>query len=101
MWCVASRPIDCQVVPPSTDLKTPNPASELRAISTSPVPIQTTFGSLGAMAMSPMLNVGWWVKTGCQVMPAFVVFQTLPDPAPTNHVSGRLGCTASASMRPP
>jgi len=48
-----------QVSPATRNLKTPVPAYELRARSTCPVPIQTTFGSDSASATSPMANVDY------------------------------------------
>ncbi len=70
------------VSPASVDLKTPVPAYELRAISTSPVPTQTMLGSEGATAISPMVKVDSFSKMGVQVVPLFTDFQTLPAPAP-------------------
>jgi hypothetical protein len=52
VW-VFSSPIAFQVLPPSVDLKIPRPGeSELREL-TSPVPNQTWFVSLGAIASMP------------------------------------------------
>src|ERR1035437_2352579 len=79
--CVFSRPIDCHVVPPSTDLYTPNPGVTLFLEFCSPVPAQIVFGSLAASAMSPIDAMGAWSHSGTQVVPAFEVFQ-MPPAAP-------------------
>src|SRR5688572_7311181 len=100
-WRVASRPIAVKVLPPSTDLKTPQPGiTELRGFA-SPVPIQTIELSEGAIATSPIEAVGPDSKTGAKVMPLFSVRQRPPLAAATKKVLGRRGSTARSLMRPP
>src|SRR5205085_9651458 len=64
MCCVFSSPSDCQVMPPSTDLYTPQPGATLLRALPSPVPAYIVFGSLGAMAMSPIDAVGMCSQRG-------------------------------------
>ena len=71
-----------QVAPASRDLYTPNPAYELRAINTSPVPTHTTLGSEGATAMEPIEVVASLSKIGVHVVPLLIDFHTPPMPAP-------------------
>src|SRR6266851_291926 len=101
MWRVASSPIFFQVLPASRDLYAPSPQEELCLLLDSPVPTQTTEGSEGAMAMSPMVETLCLSKTGSQVVPLFVVFQTPPEAVPTYTMFGLLSTTAKSSMRPP
>src|SRR3954463_1771477 len=96
----ALRPTFCQVRPPSTDLYTPSPYPTLRWLLFSPVPTQTTWGFLGSITTTPMEYDPSLSKTGAQVVPALVVFQTLPDPAATNHWLRSLGWTAMLTIRP-
>src|SRR6185437_1920882 len=86
MCCESARPIACQVLPPSLVLKTPRPEYELRALALSPVPTQTVFGSLGAIASAPMDSTPALSKTGVQVTPPFVVFHTPPLRSPIQMV---------------
>src|SRR5215831_5068400 len=79
----------------------PSPQEELWRLFGSPLPTQTTEGSEGAMAMSPMVETPSLSKTGSQVVPLLVVFQTPPEAVPTYTVSGLLSTTAKSSMRPP
>ncbi len=72
-----------QVFPPSTDLYTPSPYDTLLWLLFSPVPTQTTSGSLGSMVMVPIEKDFSPSKMGVQVVPAFSVFQTPPDAAAT------------------
>src|SRR5262249_8564142 len=67
----------------------------------SPVPIQTMEGSDGAIAMSPMVETPSLSKTGSQLVPLFVVFQTPPEAVPTYTMLGLPSTTAKSSMRPP
>src|SRR5260370_2676454 len=101
MWRVASSPIFFQVLPPSSDLYAPSPQEELCRLFGSPVPTQTTEGSEGAMAMSPMVETLSLSNIGSQVVPLFVVFHTPPEAAPTYTMLGLLSTTAKSSMRPP
>ena len=47
------------------------------------MPTQTTFGSDGATATSPIESLGWASKTGSNVVPLLTVFQTPPLRVPT------------------
>ena len=58
-------------------------------------------GSEGAMARSPIEEFSSLSKTGVNVTPPLVVFQTPPEAAPTKNVSGLFSTTAISSMRPP
>src|SRR5215469_1379627 len=58
-------------------------------------------GSEGAMAMSPMVETLSLSKTGSQVVPLLVVFQTPPEATPTKTILGLDSTTAKSSMRPP
>ena len=53
------------------------------------------------MVTSPMEYEGWSSKIGVQVVPAFVVFQTPPEPTAMYQVVGSAGWTAMSAMRPP
>src|SRR5258707_12871775 len=101
MWRDVSRPIFFQVLPPSSDLYAPSPQEELCRLFGSPVPTQTTEGSEGAMAMSPMVETLSLSNIGSQVVPLFVVFHTPPEAVPTYTMLGLLSTTAKSSMRPP
>src|SRR5690242_5595432 len=79
----------------------PSPHEELCRLLGSPLPTQTTEGSDGAMAMSPTVETPSLSKTGSQVVPLFVVFQTPPEAVPTYTIFGLLSTTAKSSMRPP
>src|SRR5690349_25132398 len=70
------------VRPASVDLYTPAPHDELRMLLASPVPTQTTSGFDGATSTAPTVPARTESKTGVQVTPAFVVFQTPPVAAP-------------------
>src|SRR3954471_4740186 len=90
------------VVPPSSDRYTPSPQVELCRLFGSPVPAHTTFGSLGAMAMSPMESaVPYASKTGSQVTPLFRLRKIPPDAVPTKTMLGLSGTASMSSMRPP
>src|SRR6266481_3974281 len=101
MCRVASSPIFFQVLPPSTDLYAPSPQEELCRLFGSPVPTQTTEGSEGAIAMSPMVETLYLSNNGSQVVPLFGVFHTPPEAVPTYTMLGLLSTTAKSSMRPP
>src|SRR5215213_10496602 len=75
----ALRPTFCQVRPPSTDLYTPSPYPTLRWLLFSPVPTHTTLGFLGSRTTQPIEYDPSLSKTGVQVTPALVVFQTPPE----------------------
>src|SRR5260370_33254321 len=101
MWCVSSRPIFAQVLPPSVDLKAPSPHEELCRLLASPEPTHTMDGSDGARVMSPIVGTLSLSKSGSQVVPAFVVFHTPPEAMPTKTILGSLSTTAKSSTRPP
>src|SRR5712692_1125757 len=101
MWCVSSRPIFVQVLPPSVDLKAPSPHEELCRLLASPEPTHTMDGSDGARVMSPIVGTLSLSKSGSQVVPAFVVFHTPPEAMPTKTILGSLSTTAKSSTRPP
>src|SRR6266481_7559818 len=101
MCRVASNPIFFQVFPPSSDLYAPSPQEELCRLFGSPVPTQTTDGSDGAIAMSPIVDTLSLSNTGVHVVPLLVVFQTPPAATPTNTMFGLLSTTAKSSIRPP
>src|SRR5260370_17381043 len=101
MCRVASNPILFQVFPPSSDLYAPSAQEELWRLFGSPVPTQTTDGSDGAIAMSPIVDTPSLSKIGSQVVPLLVVFQTPPEAVPTYTMFGLLSTTAKSSMRPP
>src|SRR5689334_13481779 len=79
----------------------PSPQEELCRLLGSPEPTQTMEGSEGAMAMSPMVETDSLSKTGSQVVPLLVVFQTPPEATPTKTMLGLDSTTAKSSMRPP
>src|SRR6185503_10187277 len=55
-----------------------------------------------AMAMSPIESVfAYRSKTGCQVVPLFVLRKTPPDAVPTKMMRGSLGTASMSSTRPP
>src|SRR5215470_811717 len=79
----------------------PSPHEELCRLLGSPLPTHTTEGSEGAIAMSPMVETPSLSKTGSQLVPLFVVFQTPPEAVPTYTMLGLPSTTAKSSMRPP
>src|SRR5262249_54638044 len=79
----------------------PLPQEELWRLLGSPEPTQTMEGSDGATAMSPIVETASLSKTGSQVVPLLVVFQTPPEATPTNTMLGLDSTTAKSSMRPP
>ncbi len=78
VW-VSVSPICVQLSPASVDLYTPDPAIELRKMFASPVPIHTMSGLDGATVTSPIDVDAACSKTGSQVVPSLVVFQTPPE----------------------
>src|SRR5215469_753435 len=79
----------------------PSPQEELWRLFGSPLPTQTMEGSDGAMAISPAVETPSLSKTGSQVVPLLMVFQTPPEATPTKTILGLLSTTAKSSMRPP
>src|SRR3954463_8630416 len=73
--------------------------NELRGFP-SPVPTQIIFGLFCWFAIDPILSVDCSSKTGVHVAPAFTVFHTPPDAAPTYQVSGLFTTTSIAVIRP-
>ena len=69
---VLSRPISFQVAPASVDLYTPCP-TEMAADFPSPVPAQTMFGSLAAIAREPIDCTGWSSKISTSTPPSLVL----------------------------
>src|SRR5258708_7167249 len=55
----------------------------------------------GATATAPRLTVASRSKTGAQVVPLLVVFQSPPEAVATYRVAGRLSTTARSTTRPP
>src|SRR6185436_11815878 len=86
--------------PPSTDLYTPSPHETERWPLFSPLPTQTVSESFGSMVTQPMENEAWSSKTGVNVVPALVVFQTPPAATATYHVRVSRGSTATSTTRP-
>ena len=83
MTSVSLSPLNSQLSPPSVDLKMPPPAEiELRE-SSSPLPAQIWFGSLGAIARSPIAATRGSLKMDLKVIPLLVVFQIPPAAAAT------------------
>src|SRR6266542_970149 len=82
-----------QVLPPSTDLNTPTPGRESKAVSATPVPANITIlVPLVAMARPPMgAGSGFPARSvrksivGFQLLPPSVVFHTPPLAAPTKY----------------
>jgi hypothetical protein len=54
-----------------------------RPLTFSPVPTQTVSGLDGSRVTQPIEYEAWLSKIGVHVVPAFSVFQTLPEPAAT------------------
>ena len=71
---VLSRPISFQLAPASVDLYTPCPTEMWLRIFPSPVPAQTMFGSLAAIAREPIDCTGWSSKISdqCSTVAGFV-----------------------------
>src|SRR4051812_44088287 len=100
MCCVFSRPINFQVSPPFVDLKTPPPGSIVLRVFGSPVPAQTMFVSVGAIASTPIEMTDLSSNTGRQVTPLFVVFQMPPAAAATKTVFDGPGMPTTSESRP-
>src|SRR5438552_13893617 len=101
MWRLASIPIFFQIFPLSNDLYAPSPQEELCRLFGSPVPTHTTEGSVGAMAMSPIVDTLSLSNNGSHVVPLLVAFPTPPQAVPTSTMLGLLSTTAKSSIRPP
>src|SRR5579872_6621675 len=86
MCCELLRPLNVQCIPPSVDLYTPAPGSIVLREFGSPVPAQTTFVSLGAIASMPIAMMFSLSKMGRQEMPLFIDFQMPPPAAATYSV---------------
>ncbi len=102
-------PTSAQVRPPSTDLRTPTPGRESKALSPTPRPAYRTFGLLREIPSPPMLiGMGlpagsfWRSISGVQLVPPSVVFQTPPFTEPTKSVLpvASLGSATTAVTRP-
>ena len=78
MWCESGRPMNCQVAPPSIDLKTPLPEYDDRALACSPVPTQTICEFDGATATAPTAATSIESVMLAHVMPLFTVFHSPP-----------------------
>src|SRR5438093_8825107 len=98
---VFSRPIAFHVMPPSVDLKMPQPGEMVLRESSSPVPAQTCIVSLGAIATSPIAMQRWLSNTGRNDVPALVVFQIPPAAPATKNVFEGLGIPTTLDTRPP
>src|SRR6267143_168488 len=57
-WPTSLRPMNCQLLPASGDMKTPRPSTTSLRGFPSPVPTHTTFGLEGASATAPIDAVG-------------------------------------------
>src|SRR6266853_50287 len=101
MCRVASSRIFFQGFPPASDLYAPSPQEERCGLFGSPLQTQTTDGSHGAIAMSPIVDTPSLSTIGSHVVPLLVVFQTPPEAVPTYTMLGLLSTTAKSSMRPP
>src|SRR5256886_6984473 len=98
---VSWRPASFQVIPPSVDLKMPQPGEiVLRELSSS-VPAHTCIVSLGAIASSPIEMQRWLSNTGRNDVPALVVFQMPPAAPATKKVFEGLGMPTTLETRPP
>src|SRR5207249_10404920 len=82
-WPTSPRPMNCQLLPASGDMKTPRPSTTSFRGFDSPVPTHTTFGFEGASVTAPIDDVGWSLKTASHESPPSVVFHTPPAAAPT------------------
>src|SRR5215475_163538 len=60
-----------------------------------------TLWSESATAMAPMEAIFWSSNTGCQVLPALVLFHTPPATPPKYQVLGSPGTPVTATTRPP
>src|SRR5437773_12302091 len=98
---VFSSPASFQVIPPSVDLKRPQPGEIVLRESSSPVPAHTCIVSLGAIASSPIEMQRWLSNTGRNDVPALVVFQIPPAAPATKNVFEGLGMPATIVTRTP
>src|SRR5437762_565414 len=98
---VFSSPASFQVIPPSVDLKMPQPGEIVLRESSSPVPAHTCIVSLGAIASSPIEMQRWLSNTGRNDVPALVVFQMPPAAPATKKVLEGLGMPTTLETRPP
>src|SRR5213592_2336346 len=73
---VFSRPTRFHVIPPSVDLKMPQPGEIVLRESSSPVPAHTCIVSDGAIASSPIDTHFSLSNTGQNVVPALVVLDS-------------------------
>src|SRR4051812_32840676 len=78
----------------------PAPGSIVLRICGSPVPAQTVFVSLGAIASAPTEATFLWSNSGRQVTPLLVVFQTPPAAAEMKTVFDGPGMPTTSVMRP-
>src|SRR5687767_4065545 len=78
----------------------PSPQPTLRWLLASPLPTQITFGFFGSITTDPTEYAPSFWKTGVNVVPALVVFQTPPEATPIYQVCLSSGCTAITLMRP-
>jgi hypothetical protein len=79
---VFSSPMRVHVLPASDDLKIPSPTEMWLRMHDSPVPAQIVFGSVGAIARSPIECTVCPSKMGCQLSPPSVVLKIPPDAEP-------------------
>ncbi len=79
---VLSSPDRAQVLPASVDLYMPQPIEMCERMNGSPVPTQTTLGSLGATVTEPIDETTSWSNIGAQCTPPSVVFHRPPEAAP-------------------
>src|ERR1043165_4786032 len=78
----------------------PAPGSMVLRMCGSPVPAQTTFVSLGAIASAPTDATFLSSNSGRQVTPLLVVFQMPPAAAEMNTVLDGPGIPTTSVMRP-
>src|SRR5204863_7495745 len=98
---VFSSPASFQVIPPSVDLKMPQPGEIVLRESSSPVPAHTCIVSDGAIATSPIATHFSLSNTGRNDVPLLVVFQIPPAAAATKNVFDGLGMPVTLDTRPP
>src|SRR5499427_9258855 len=96
----AWSPIFFQLAPASRLRYTPSPNPTWRPPTFSPLPTHTISGWLGSMVTQPTEYDASFSNTGCQVVPAFVVFQRPPLPTATYQMSWSLGWMAMSLTRP-
>lgn len=60
----------------------PSPTEMWLRMNVSPVPAQTTLGSVGAIASDPTEETGWASKIGSQWMPPSMLLKMPPEAAP-------------------